>query len=81
MISKKLMSEIMNDKVKSIKIMNDTIFIYFENNDQEYFIETYELAFRARDYFKIKNNHLSLNQSIEEIFKEANSIYESLSSK
>ena len=81
MISKKLMSEIMDDKVKSISIMNDTIFIYFENNDQEYFIETYELAFRARDYFKTKNNHLSLNQSIKDIFNEANSIYESLSSK
>ena len=81
MTSKELLSEIMGDKVKSIRIMNDTVFIYFENNNQEYFIDTYELAFRARDYFKIKNNHLSLNQSIEEIFKEANSIYERLSSK
>ena len=50
MISKKLMSEIMNDKVKSIKIMNDTILIYFENNDQEYFIDIYELADKCKEW-------------------------------
>ena len=48
MISKKLMSELMNDKVKSISIMNNTIFIYFENNNQEYFIDIYELAYKCK---------------------------------
>ena len=42
-------------------------------------INIYELAFRTRDYFKIRSKHLSLNQNIDDIFKEANSIYESLS--
>ena len=54
MISKKLMSEIMNDKVKSIRIMNNTIFIYFENNNQEYFIDIYELAYKCKVWAKNK---------------------------
>ena len=41
-------------------------------------INIYELALRTRDYFKTKNKHLSLNQSIEDIFKEANNIYKRL---
>ena len=42
-------------------------------------INIYELAFRTREYLKTKSKHLSLNQSIDDIFKEANDIYESLS--
>ena len=61
MISKKLMSEIMDDKVKSIRIMNDTIFIYFENNNQEYFIDIYELTHRYKVWALSQGYYLELN--------------------
>ena len=88
MISKELLSEILKEYKfpfsYEYNTYNDyTKKIYFYVNSElkiDFFsINIYELAFRTRDYFKTKNKHLSLNQSIEDIFKEANSIYESLS--
>ena len=37
-------------------------------------IHIHELAFLTRDYLKTKSKHLTLNQSIDDIFKEANNI-------
>ena len=63
MISKELLSEIMDDKVKSIRIMNDTIFIYFENNNQEYFIDIYELAYKCKVW--AYNNSYTLRSQLK----------------
>ena len=61
MISKELLSEIMDDKVKSIRIMNNTIFIYFENNNQEYFIDIYELTHKCKAWALSQGYYFELN--------------------
>lgn len=74
MISKELLSEIMDDKVKSIRIMNDTIFIYFENNNQEYFIDIYELTHKnLKEWAKLKNvfGIIDWSEEPKQIFKKA----------
>ena len=78
MISKELLSEVLHQDITAFSIKGNTLFYqctdYFDDC-----INIYELAFRTREYLKTKSKHLSLNQSIDDIFKEANDIYESLS--
>ena len=92
-ISKELLSEVYGMDIINIigrDKKNDLVFEImkeypcdegFETKKVGTYINIHELAFLTRDYFKTKSKHLTLNQSIEDIFKEANSIYESLSSK
>lgn len=79
--SKELLSEVFNTTVKNIELDRGQteVKIYRENTSCLGTYNIYELAFRTREYLKTKSKHLSLNQSIDDIFKEANDIYESLS--
>ena len=87
MISKELLSEVLNIENERISRTVDkfcfpntnTIAVQYYMTDGWQHINIYELAFRTREYLKTKSKHLSLNQSIDDIFKEANDIYESLS--
>lgn len=76
MISKELLREVLKIEYVDEIYIEDNLLYFCELNKG---INIYELAFRTRDYFKIRSKHLSLNQNIDDIFKEANSIYESLS--
>jgi len=86
-ISKELLSEVLEWKIPyelRTKKIGDNLLIFeqFENGENlydEWNINIHELAFRTREYLKTKSKNLSLNQSIDDIFKEANDIYESLS--
>ncbi len=83
--SKELLSEVLGVYVRDGWYFDCEILIYTYDKilglDENYHAEIniYELAFRTREYLKTKSKHLSLNQSIDDIFKEANDIYESLS--
>ena len=84
-ISKELLSEVLGVYVRDGWYFDCELLIYTHDKilglDENYHsqINIYELAFRTREYLKTKSKHLSLNQSIDDIFKEANDIYESLS--
>ena len=91
-ISKELLSDVLKGEIEieyfeNITINKNNILISFAKYDKTgitgtfwgFNINIYELAFRTREYLKTKSKHLSLNQSIDDIFKEANDIYESLS--
>ena len=79
--SKELLSAVFNTTIKNIELDRGQteIKIYRENTSCLGAYNIYELAFLTREYLKTKSKHLSLNQSIDDIFKEANDIYESLS--
>ena len=79
MISKELLSEVLKNETKGLKSFGLSAcakYIIFQYEDFDDSINIYELAFRTREYLKTKSKHLSLNQSIDDIFKEANDIYE-----
>ena len=85
--SKELLSEVLQVNVSEVYARKneirfrthvDTLDGWTRNSDVP-LSNIYELAFRTREYLKTKSKHLSLNQSIDDIFKEANDIYESLS--
>ena len=50
MISKELLSVIMGDKIERFRILNNIVHIYYLNDEQEYFISVYELAYRCREW-------------------------------
>ena len=84
--SKELLSEVLNQNVTSVYKQQEQYRYTTSNINGAWvsgsdvpFPNIYELAFRTREYLKTKSKHLSLNQSIDDIFKEANDIYESLS--
>ena len=80
--SKQLLSEVLKNETKGLKsfgLSECAEYIIFQYEDFDDSINIYELAFRTREYLKTKSKHLNLNQSIDDIFKEANDIYESLS--
>ena len=75
-ISKELLSAVLDvDDIEVICIAGDEVHF---NGYLARDINIYELAFHTRDFFKKKAKHLTLNQSIEDIFKEAHTIYEKL---
>ena len=80
-MKKELLSEVLGKEAEYDGLTKEgTVLVYKLNGvGMLRTINIHELAFRTRDYFKTKSKHLSLNQSIEDIFKEANSIYEDLS--
>ena len=41
-------------------------------------INIHSLAFKIRDYFNNRGHHLSLDDTIEDIFKNANKLYENI---
>ena len=80
-VSKELLSAVLNKAVYDIHI-GDRLVTYVydtDNGSVNKSINIHELAFLTREYFKKHGRHLTLNQSIEDIFKEANNIYEDLS--
>ena len=79
MISKELLSEVLSEIIISLGFISKNTLMYQSADEHDDTINIYELAFRTREYLKTKSKHLSLNQSIDDIFKEANDIYESLS--
>jgi len=79
--SKELLSEVLphvENTILKIDQEGHWVNIYYEIGGLTE-INIYELAFLTRDWFKKYNKHLTLNQSIEDIFNEANNIYEDLS--
>ena len=84
MISKELLSEVLERNVSEVYTIKDgirfrttvdTVDGWTRSSDVP-LPNIYELAFRTREYLKTKSKHLNLNQSIDDIFKEANDIYE-----
>ena len=80
MISKELLSVVLDKDITSVSIVRFSYLIYFVNR-QQVNINIHELAFLTRDFLKTKSKHLTLDQDIKDIFNEANSIYKSLSNK
>lgn len=75
MVSKELLSEVLGVEARKYDEEVQILF-YRDKYDSSVwaYYNIYELAFCTRDYFKTKNKHLSLNKSIEDIFKEADEL-------
>lgn len=80
-ISKELLSAVLNFEVSYVYVAPNGKFIEAQSENRDERVNIYELAFRTKEYLKTKSKHLSLNPSINDIFKKANSIYESLSNE
>ena len=59
MISKELLSIVMCDKIERFRILNNVAYIYYLNDEQEYFISVYELAYRCREWAMTKGYQVS----------------------
>ena len=59
MISKELLSIVMCDKIERFRILNNIVYIYYLNDEQEYFISVYELAYRCREWAMTKGYQVS----------------------
>ena len=54
MISKELLSIVMCDKIERFRILNNIAHVYYINDEQEYFISVYELAYLCREWARNK---------------------------
>ena len=81
MINKELLKEVLDieGQVLEIAVIGNLLrWADTSNYESPRKINIHHLAFLTRDYLKTKLVHLSLNQSVEDIFKEANNIHKSL---
>ena len=79
-LSKELLSEVLNDKKillsKNDLLIGDNVLLFDNQCNYLVNINIYELAFLIKDYFLENGKFLNLNQHINEVFIEANKLYE-----
>jgi len=65
-ISKELLSDVLEEKVVRVHIMENMTYIYFLDSNQEYFMNIHELANKCKEWASIKGFRLTSFQDLED---------------